>query len=205
MNYVPEATLIDLVITQDPQFDYVWGISNFGGLTLINCKVTGITSQPNFTGAGIGNQGTLTVIGGEVTEITSGGPGIYNIGTATITGCLVSRNTHVGGGVAGIENSYVDKSITLVDCVVSDNVGLGVQNNGTADLTRTTVSHNQGGGITNSGRTTLTDCTVSDNTAEEWGGGIFNIGVSVTLLGNTTITNNTPRNCAGDPIEGCIN
>jgi hypothetical protein len=202
-NYAAETTLIDLVITQNPQFDQGRGITNFDGLTLIDCKVTGIMGQPSFIGAGIGNQGTLTVVGGEVTEITSSGPGIHNSGTATISGCLVSRNTNVGGGAAGGIENAIEGSLTVVDGIVSNNTGSGIWNFGTAELTETAVSQNLRGGIVNWGLTTLTDCDVSDNTADEGGGGIRNVGGSVTLLGSNTITNNTPRNCSGIPIEGC--
>ena len=54
----------------------------------------------------------------------------------------------------------------------------------TAELNRLTVTggiaygvkfeHRQGGGIYNTGYLTLTDCTVSGNTAEQYGGGIYN-------------------------------
>lgn len=94
--------------------------------------------------------------------------------------------------------------------------GGGIFNNGTLSLNSTVVSGNRaiftaggtggGGGINNdSGVLRLTRSTINTNTAPGGGtgGGIYNASV-VTRIGST-ITGNTPNNCAGPaPVPGCV-
>ena len=56
---------------------------------------------------------------------------------------------------------------------------------------------------------TLNDTSVTNNTAtsesSNRGGGVFNWGAPVTLANGSTVTGNTPDNCAGTAIAGCTN
>ena len=74
------------------------------------------------------------------------------------------------------------------------NVGGGVLNLGTANLTDCTVSGNSGdgfggGGLYSCGTAKLTDCTISDNSAIDYGGGLFLGGTA--KLTDCTISGNS--------------
>jgi hypothetical protein len=134
------------------------------------------------------------------------GAGILNDGTLTLANCIVSENGTNSSGVygGGIHNSG---TLTLSDTTVSGNMGLqggGINNPGTLTLTHTTVSGNtasEGGGIANlSGTLSLTNSAVSGNTAISGsGGGITNI------LGTLTLTNSTVSGNSGAWAGGINN
>ncbi|MBW2687707.1 MAG: hypothetical protein JRE19_17610 [Deltaproteobacteria bacterium] len=153
-------------------------------------------------GAGILNDGTLTLTNSTVSE-NSGvyGGGIYNFGTLTLTNSTVSGNAALQG--AGIDN---EGTLTLTDTTVSGNMaqseGGGIANlSGTLTLTNGTVSGNtalmgNGGGVTNIlGTLTLTNSTVSGNTGA-WAGGINNYTGTLTLT-NSTVSGNTTLSKGG--------
>ena len=165
------------------------GIYNYPGATT---TVDGSTVSANTAedGGGIYNRATLTVqngstIGGAGTgnEATDRGGGIYNRATLTVqNGSTVSANTAEEGG--------------------------GIFNRGTLTVNNSTIGGARagnlatiyGGGIYNdTGGTTVDGSTVSANTADDEGGGIYNMGtLDVT---NSTIggagTGNTAQNGGG--------
>ena len=139
---------------------------------------------------------SLTIING---NSNTGGAGIYNNGTLTINQCTLSGNVTTGfeADGAGIYNAG---TLVLNQCTVSGNnvsaangFGGGVYNTGAMAVNQSTLSGNSaslggGGGIYNSDTLTVNQCTLSENSAYD-GGGIFNDGtLSVnqsTLTGNS--------------------
>jgi CSLREA domain-containing protein len=163
-------------------------------------------------GAGIYNQGTLTLENATVTNNdadTGGfprqGAGIYNANSLTLTNSTVSDNTtgddwgpveNEGGGIFSGSGTTLALSDSMITGNSTINNGGGIWTNGTLTLNNSTVSENSagifGGGIYNStsGTATLTEATVSDN--EEPGaldsGNQMNAGGGAGLLNGGTMT-----------------
>jgi hypothetical protein len=123
-----------------------------------------------FVGAGVRNEGTLTLTESTVTNnaATEHSGGIYNDGTMTLQSSLVSNNSAdpSGGGI------FNEGTMSLIESTVSGNTALdaaGIENSGMLTVTRSTISGNvprdgQIGGIAHrSGVLTLTNSTVSEN------------------------------------------
>jgi predicted outer membrane repeat protein len=208
------VTLQGLRITGGAQLhdtDDGGGIDNFGTLTLIECTVTGNHAAGD--GGGLYNRGeTITLRNSHVTNNRAdiGGGGIYGAGYI-LHDCEVSGNTagSRGGGI------LAQGIVELIDTEVQGNLaernhGGGIYSSAVLRLTNCHVHGNtavgRGGGIDNDGgELTLEQSQVTDNAAQE-GGGIYfkkypNAG-SVTLT-DTTIEDNTPDNCAGEPVADC--
>jgi len=106
-------------------------------------------------------------------ERRSGG-GIDNRGTLTLTNVVISGN----------EAMFISKG------------GGGLYNRGTMNLADTKVSGNRGhsgGGIGNEGTLTVVDCQISGNTASGAsgaGGGLRNYPIGMTVIYNTTVSDN---------------
>jgi CSLREA domain-containing protein len=177
-------------------------------LTLQNGKVVG---DPVTTGvgggAGIFNEGALTISNSTLSGNSADSPGgaIYNGGTATISGSTLSGNSAIstsGGATAseyepggGIAN---DGTLTVTNSTFSDNSATltagGILNGGTLTVTNSTFSGNSAplvaGGIYNDGTVTVTNSTFSDNSTL-FGGGIYNDGTltvtNSTFSGNSTV------------------
>jgi CSLREA domain-containing protein len=109
----------------------------------------------------------------------------------------------------GSNLDYIDTAITIEG---SGNVTLSGTNvrvfyitysgNVTLNNLRIQNSHAyNGAGIMNDGRLTLNNSTVSNNTAEYYGGGIWN-RYGTTTLNNSTVSNNTAGNGAGGIYNG---
>jgi hypothetical protein len=92
-------------------------------------------------------------------------------------------------------------TVTLHDCTISgrsatSDVGGGVKNTGSMELTRVVISGNSadlgGGGIYNEGSLTLTDVVITGNStgSNGVGGGIWNNGGTV-VMQNVSVTGNT--------------
>jgi len=169
-------------------------------------------------GAGVFNEGTLTLTSCTVTENEGSalsalhsafGIGILNWGTLTLVNCTVSLNEAraVNGGSfafgAGMCNGG---TLTLTDCIVVDNQayadsdrawGAGIASAIRLKLTACVVNGNwatgylgaSGGGIDNSGTASLADCFIGDNVAYTGGEGYG--GGLATWGGSLTLTNCT--------------
>lgn len=102
-----------------------------------------------------------------------GGGGIHNKGTLTVQDCVLSDNVSTGGG-GGI---YNQGALTVQDCVLSDN-----------------ESADNGGGISNFGGTlTVQNSVLSGNQSDKGGGGIGNGGSgnpSMLILQDSTLSGN---------------
>jgi hypothetical protein len=204
VNAGVSATIRDVTITGGD----AGGILNVGTLTLRDSIVSGNTASTQ--GGGISNAGgTLTLrdsmVSGNTTQDDGGG--IFNdAGTLTLKGSTVTGNTAHGdgGGIVSLGSVAV---LSLMDSTVSGNTaqtsdGGGITNLGaSAVLKNSTVSGNtaggNGGGIANRGTGSvlaLIGSTVTGNTAGGVGGGIS--GGTVTLK-NSTVSGNTPDDCAG--------
>jgi hypothetical protein len=142
------------------------GIENDGTLTLTDCTLSGNSADSSFPGGGGGieneNCGTVTVVGGAVSENSAGtGGGIVNYGTMTLSGSTLADNAAVDDA-GGVLNTF---TLTLADCTLSGNSavndGGGLFNGlpGTANPTH------------NNCTLTLTSSTLSGNAAG-YGGGI---------------------------------
>ncbi len=127
--------------------------------------------------------------------------------TASLSGLTIT-----GGGAGGLSNQG---TVTLSDCVISDNSGggfinsstffRGVDNYATATLTGCTISGNSatygGGGLRNdAGTATLTNCTISGNIGAD-GGGLRSYE-SATTLTNCTISDNSATYGGGGLYNG---
>jgi hypothetical protein len=116
----------------------------------------------------------LTVSGGGQSqdfEVNQGASAV--ISGLTITGGF---STGAGGGLVNLG------TVTLADVEVEDN------------------SAEYGGGIFNAGTLTVVDSDVSDNIASTEGGGLYNKGAPVLLIG-TSIKHNKPDNIFGTVIQ----
>ena len=127
-----------------------------------------------FNGAGIRNDGTLTLSNSEVSgnRAWNRGGGIWNTatGTLTIEGSLITNNRSVS------EDDEVDVTFPIRD-----------------DPTETLTVSNSGfgGGIYNNpgGVVTITDSIIAENEAKISGGGIYNNDGDVSLTGSTVTDN----------------
>jgi hypothetical protein len=122
------------------------------------------------------------------------GPGTNKL---TISGGGLSNDFQVDRG-----GSAVISGLTITGGVTSG-AGGGVLNLGTLTLDDVEVEDNSaayGGGIFNAGTLTVIDSDVSDNGASTEGGGLYNKGTPVLLIG-TSIKHNKPDNISG-PVIG---
>ena len=147
------------------------------------------------------------VTGNHLRERSSRGAGICNNGTLTVTNCIVSENTTDGRG-GGIFSSG---TLTVTDTVITGNRNSGIyQNQGTATVTDSIIVENSsdsGGGIYHSsGILTLTNCTVSGNSAARYGGGIFTLFLSTSDISirNSVIARNTAANDGNDVYKNSL-
>jgi Right handed beta helix region len=150
------------------------GLSVTGGFT----KAGGLASD---AGAGVLNQGDLTLIGVTVDHNTTTGfivpflpgGGLDNLGVATVVGCTFADNAGVDGG--GVSNGG---TATLRDCSFVDNTAVF-----------------SGGGMANYGLATLDGCSFVGNTSQiAEGGGFFGEKLgqpSSSALSNCSFIDNT--------------
>lgn len=182
-------------------------IDVLAGATVIINRITIQNGQNGFAcGAGLHNQGTLTVQSTTIrnNQSSCGGgifndsPGILMLSQSTV---IANSSSVTGGGIYNTAGgNFGLGKLTLIQSSVSDNNGGlgggGISNLGTTILSQSTVSGNRaldGGGIVSegSGLLTLTNSTVSGNTADRDGGGIMSDSSS---LNNVTLVNNTADN-----------
>jgi hypothetical protein len=167
-----------------------------------------ITNGIAGTGAGINNDGDLTLTDVDVTNnsaTSTWGGGIRNSSQLVMTRVTVSGNQalQLGGGIFNDEGA----TLTILDSTISgnsvtdtDQAGGGIYNSstGTVSIDRSTLSGNTapfGGGMFNYGEAWLANVTLSGNSATTTsgsGGGAINNNGSATLdLKSVTIANNT--------------
>jgi hypothetical protein len=189
------STVEDLIVTGNSDV----GLGCGGTATLQNVSVT------NNGFDGIENTGTLTL--NDVTASNNGRDGINNTLNGIFSeGHLTATNVAAqNNGGRGIDISAMTEAV-ITDSVLSQNLGGGVSDGGTATLENDTISNNtaaSGGGVfstattdgapgDDSGGLTLINDTIVSNTATNVdGGGIWNNGVieikDTTISGNSAV------------------
>jgi CSLREA domain-containing protein len=161
-------------------------------VSISNLTVSGGNASDAAGGAGIRNQGTLTVNNSTVSGNSSAnglGGGIFNMGSLTVTNSTVSGNTSgVGGG--GI-STFTGTTLVITNSTISGNSsdvdggGIVIQSPSTVTITNATITNN------------FAD---SDNNASGTGGGINVLGGTVTLS-NTIVAGNFNEDGATDAAD----
>jgi len=178
------ASLNNLIITDGSSVSGA-GIYNNGSLTLINCLISGNISSYN--GGGISNNGILTVIDSIISDNSakSDGGGVYNSsnGMVTITNSTLSNNmAESGGGIS----SNSGGSVTVAN---------GIFSNNSAEFF--------GGGINIAATMIILDSTFSNNSAGDGGGishGDQHLGMKTATVTNSTFSGNSATNGRGGGI-----
>ena len=194
------VTLADSVVRRAKAGEDPGGaIANHGVMTIRDSVIR--DSRADW-GGGIGNLGTLTLVGSRV--VANHPEGIWSRGPVTIVDSVVRDNAWGGIFIGG----KVD--VTISASRLEDNRrggGIEKSGGGTLTLDRCMVSGNSalqdGGGIeTRWGQLALVATTVTGNTAGRHGGGIFvtDDSTSVTLDATSSVTGNTPDDCYGTPV-----
>ncbi len=174
------------------------GILNNGTLTLINLVVTG-----NITGQGGDGQGATPGRGGA-------GGGIANFGSLVIVGSTISSNsTGTGGngtgGSGGFGGGIANFGIvTLTNCTISNNNSGNGSTSGPAGL---------GGGMFNGGSATLSNSTVANNKSGSTGpssggghgGGIHRSFGTINLQNTIVAHNSVGAGASGPDLFGEFN
>lgn len=181
-------------------------------VTLTNLTITnGVPLPPEMYGGGIHNNGShLIILNSQVSGNSAlGGAGVNNEGTLTVLSTIVSHNSATFYQVGGIRNAGGE--VTLVDSQIvnnsANNSGAGgIGNSGIMLITNTIVAHNitmagSGAGIVNSiaGILTITNSLIDSNIT--WlgsGGGVLNNGGL--RLTNSIFNNNRANVGAGGGI-----
>ena len=177
-------------------------------------------------GGGLYNNGSGTIdisrsstlIGNSATGTSGSGGGIFNGPNAVLlmNRVTLADNTAVraGGGIEDVSGSGTDFDLFNVNFTgnsVGTNPGNGgaihITGDGELTYTRGIVTNNlagsEGGGIWNgTGVMALANLDINNNTAsgdaaDEGGGGIFNAGGTLTVNGNSKISQNTADGTAG--------
>lgn len=180
-----------------------------------------ITGGNERLGGGIFSDGRLTLTACTVSDNDAElGGGIYTsfagIGQLALIDCRVTENRASRHG-GGIHNNNISTT-RLSGCTFSENRstedGGGIYNNGGSfEITGSVISGNEaqgnGGGVnnaspvaTNPGEVTFDAASRITNNTAGTGGGIFNGGI--VTLGGAAVTDNEPNNCAGNPVDGCV-
>ena len=187
------------------------GLVNSGRMVVTDSTFSGNVAATH--GGGIDNlsDGIATITAGTFSANTaSEGAGIANEGALTLTGSALFSNTASASG-GGIDNTSGVAAITA--STFSGNgahVGAGVSNEGTLTLLNSTVAGNTssaaGGGVDDGlGTLTITNCTIAGNTTHATGGGLSidggPFGADTTIY-NTLIAANHNGSGSADDIAG---
>src|SRR6516162_4010579 len=189
------------------------GISSGAILTISNCAISGnsITrvDSVDYSGAGIYNVGTMTIVNSTVNNnqgLVVGlfppfGGGISNDGgTLTIQNTTISENTVAfNGWGGGVYNAGNAESLTAINSTIRGNTGsAGGGIFGVAQIINCTISGNsatfEGGGIYGGGF--ISNCTISGNmttVGHSRGGGISGTGI----ITSSTFSDNKSINGSG--------
>ncbi|WAS06707.1 right-handed parallel beta-helix repeat-containing protein [Gloeomargaritales cyanobacterium VI4D9] len=176
------------------------------GGQISNSDITGNEAQAG-SGGGIFNAGgsDLTISTSKITENEAGlsGAGIANDGDLTLKDVTVAGNGKVfgvnnGGGLANGSGG----TAVIINSTLSGNLannGGGIDNQGTLTMTNSTIGNNEanleGGGIRNlGGDVTLKNVTIVGNKVTvaggSGGGGIFNDLASTVTISNSIVAGN---------------
>ena len=163
-------------------------------------------------GGGLENSGNVTITHSliEGNSVTGSGGGVWNLGgTVMLTHTTVRNNTaYEGGGVNSYGSAVEMEEVNIVGNVATGTHGGGIYHGGgTLFIDDATISGNtagaaaaNGGGIyqNSDDNLTLTNVTLANNTAGNFGGGLYHYGRYAALT-NVTIADNT-AGVAGDAL-----
>jgi predicted outer membrane repeat protein len=129
-------------------------------------------------GGGIENDGKVEINNCDFYQNTAYiGGGLLNNGTATVTNSVFSGNLAKGAGGGGVYNNSV---LSTTNCVFWGNKAVRLAVPGSTAY---------GGGLFNdSGQATITGGTFAQNTADDWGGGLW--GKATTHISNVRFASN---------------
>ena len=163
-------------------------------------------------GGGLENSGTVAITHSviEGNSVTGSGGGVWNLnGGVSLTQTTVRNNTAYEGGGVNSYGSHVEMDgVNIAGNVAMGGHGGGIYHGGgTLFIDNATLSGNSagaatanGGGIYQNadGNLTLTNVTLAENTAGNFGGGLYHYG-RYAILTNVTIADNT-AGVAGDAL-----
>ncbi|HNQ23711.1 MAG TPA: choice-of-anchor Q domain-containing protein [Phycisphaerae bacterium] len=179
-------TLLNCTISDNQAYapnvysSYGGGIYCSGGLTLIDCIITGNLSRD---GGGVYANGNPTFVNCEITRNSAYESGgalwsyNYNGAPPALTNCTIAENwaCSAGGGI------YSDGALALANCAIVDNIS-GVAGGGIWHYCNYSVYY-----------MTLMNCTLRGNWASNTGGGISCGGVRGPTLTNCILWDDTPQ------------
>jgi hypothetical protein len=164
------------------------GILNEGALAILNCTISGNSSQDeefgSAGGAGIGNMGTLTITSSSIYGNSSqaddtsagSGAGIENIGgTVAITNATIFNNTITAGQAFGGGLSTVGGTVRVTNATISGNSATSTDTDETLAL---------GGGIY--GEAQVRNAIIALNTAADAPDCLWVESLGNNLFGNLT-------------------
>ncbi len=175
-------------------------VTNDATVNLLNLAIA--NTQAITPGAGIDNDGNLTLSGVTVRDNRSGslesvgrGGGIFNSGTLNIANSTLENNQAIGFTLGGQTFSGSGGGLYNTNTGIVTITNSQIQGNSTPD--------GNGGGISNLGSMRLDGVTITGNIAEKSGGGIFNAQGFLTVE-NSVITGNTVTTGNGGGIDNFI-
>ena len=177
-----------------------------GSATLSGTQL--ISNSADVDGGGVyiySGSGTLKISGGRVySNSAEGGGGVYVVwGSATLSGTQVlSNSADVDGGGVFVDQGSATLSGTQVLGNSADHGG-GILNYGTLTVVHSTISDNTanayGGGLWNSqdGTASVDASTIGDNRATVSGGGVYNDWGTITVTSSRILNNSATDNGGG--------
>jgi hypothetical protein len=175
-------------------------------LTIDQSTISGNLSHGN--AGGIFASGDAQISRSSVVNNYSGsrGGGIYNGSTMTVADTLVSKNTAWAAG-SGIFNDN-GATLKVLRSTISNHIGDGITQDGTATIINSTISGNESGGGTSIGMSSITsmiNSTVANNIANYYSPYGVSGWINGTLYAkNTIIANNlVPDGTGGNKDSNC--
>ena len=178
------ATIQNSIFSNNTSLYGGGGIAFEGG----HLNLTDDTLTEN-NGSGMDGSGDVTISSSNISSNSGGG--IYTWGFMSI-----SNTTFLDNGNIGIINMG---TITITNSTFTGNHGSGIYNNGSMSVASSTFNGNNaqnGGGIFNeenirfeSKYAIITNCTFSGNTSMEYGGGVYNSNLELSITNTTFFAN----------------
>lgn len=160
----------------------VFDISLYGGATVTNCTIDGLTIRDGNTASGGGG---LNMVGGTIQNClfisNSGSYGAIHMTGGTVSNCIFTGNSAVGGDGGGIHAA--GGPCRILYCIFTNN-----------------TAGRWGGGVEFENAlagSLLQNCLVARNTSSKQGGGVSCFGSSAVRIENCTIVSNTSAGSDG--------
>ncbi|MCQ2380274.1 MAG: right-handed parallel beta-helix repeat-containing protein [Victivallaceae bacterium] len=173
-------------------------IDNSGTATIVGCLFVADSPQKGSAVRNGGSSAEITITGNTFTGNTSGhdGAAVSNSwATATIENNTFKNNLaeNYGGAVQNYYGAATMSGNIFIGNTAGKYDGGAIYNYGTATLMVSESSFtgnvaDKGGAMANMGTASLIGCVFTGNTADDWGGAIYNAG-TMSVSGNTFSTN----------------